>query len=73
MGRVPGALVGCFERIAADPGIGRRDAFRPGLRSVACGAHVVFYLALGGGVIGIVRVLHARQNAAALRWGEGMV
>lgn len=67
-----GTLVDCFERIAADPDIGRsRDAFRPGMRSVSCGAHVVFYLALEGGVIGIVRVLHARQNAAALRWSEG--
>jgi toxin ParE1/3/4 len=66
-------LVGTFERIAAQPGIGRRrDSFRPGLRSVPCGAHVVFYLELGGGVVGVVRVLHARQNAAALRWSEGM-
>lgn len=57
-----GTLADCFERIAAEPGIGRRrDAFRPGMRSVPCGAHVV---------IGIVRVLHARRNAAALRWGE---
>ena len=68
-----GGLVAAFERIAAEPGIGRRrDAFRPGMRSVPCGAHVVFYLELDGGVIGIVRVLHARQNAAALRWSEGM-
>ena len=64
-------LAAAFERIAAEPGIGRRrDAFRPGLRSVPCGAHVVFYLALDDGVVGIVRVLHARQNAAALRWSE---
>jgi hypothetical protein len=33
---------------------------------------VVFYVELGGGVIGIVRVLHGRQNAAALRWEEGI-
>ncbi|MBP7002620.1 type II toxin-antitoxin system RelE/ParE family toxin [Amaricoccus sp.] len=55
------------------PGGGRRrDAFRPGLRSFPCGAHVVSYLALDGGAIGIVRVLHARQNVAALRWREGI-
>jgi hypothetical protein len=33
---------------------------------------VVFYVELGGGVIGIVRVLHTRQNVAALRWEESM-
>jgi toxin ParE1/3/4 len=62
-----GAMAGTFERIAAEPGTGRRDGFRPGMRSVPCRAHVVFYVELGGGVIGIVPVLHARQNAAALR------
>ena len=47
-----GALVGAFERIAAEPGIGRRrDSFRPGLRSVPCGAHLVFYLELDDGVV----------------------
>lgn len=68
-----GALADCFERIAAEPGLGRRrDVFRPGMRSVPCGAHVVFYVELDGEVIGIVRVIHARRNAAALRWGERM-
>ena len=68
-----GTLIDCFARIAAEPGIGRRRAaFRPGMRSVPCGAHVVFHLELDGGAIGIVRVLHARQNAAALRWSEGL-
>jgi plasmid stabilization system protein ParE len=42
------------------------------MRSMPCRAHVVFYVELGDGVIGIVRVLHARQNAAALRWEEGI-
>ena len=68
-----GELARTFERIAAEPGTGRRrDGFRPGMRSVPCRAHVVFYVELGGGVIGIVRVLHARQNAAALGWDEEM-
>ncbi len=67
-----GELARTFERIAADPGTGRRrDGFRPGMRSVRCRAHVVFYLEFGDGMIGIVRVLHARRNAAALRWEEG--
>ena len=66
-------LARTFERIAAEPGTGRRrDAFRPGMRSVPCRAHVVFYLELGEGVIGIVRILHARQNAAGLRWDDAM-
>ena len=64
-------LARTFERIATEPQTGRRrDAFRPGMRSVPCRAHVVFYMELGGGVIGIARILHARQNAAALRWDE---
>lgn len=65
-------LVTAFERIAAEPGCGRRrDGFRPGLRSVPCGELVVFYLELEGGTAGIVRVLHAGGNAAALDWAEG--
>ncbi len=66
-----GELTRTFERIAAEPETGRRrDGFRPGMRSAPCRAHVVFYVELGGGVIGIVRVLHVRQNAAALRWEQ---
>lgn len=64
-------LAATFERIAAEPGSGRRrDAFRPGMRSVSCGAHLVFYVELDGGVVGIVRVLHGARNAAALDWSE---
>ena len=66
-------LVAAFERIAVEPGCGRRrDGFRPGLRSVPCGELVVLYLALGEGTVGIVRVLHAGRNAAALDWAEGV-
>lgn len=73
MTRVSGRT-GCGARAhAAEPGTGRRrDAFRPGMRSVPCGAQVVSYLELDGGVIGIVRVLQARQNAVAVRWGEAL-
>jgi plasmid stabilization system protein ParE len=42
------------------------------MRSVPCRAHVVFYVELRGGVIGVVRVLHGRQNAVALHWEEGI-
>ena len=65
-------LAAAFERIAAEPGCGRaRDGFRPGLRSVPCEELVVFYLELAGGTVGVVRVLHAQGNAAALAWSEG--
>ena len=41
--------------------------------SARCRAGRVWcYLPLDGGVIGIVLALHARQNAAALRWSDGM-
>jgi plasmid stabilization system protein ParE len=40
------------------------------MRSVPCRAHVIFYVELDAGGIGIVRMLHARQNAAALQWDE---
>jgi plasmid stabilization system protein ParE len=66
--------VACFERIAADSAIGsrRRDAFRPTMRSVPFGPHAVSCLELDGGVIGLFRILHAWQIAAALRWSEGL-
>jgi len=60
-----------FERVADNPAIGRRrDPLRTGLRSLPCGAHVIFYLPLAGGVIGIARILHQRQSAEALRWDD---
>jgi len=65
-------LVAALERIAAEPGCGRpRDGFRRGLRSVPCAELMVFYLELGQGTVGIVRVLHAGGHAAALDWAEG--
>lgn len=64
-------IAAAFERIAAEPKSGRRrDAFRPGLRSVMCRAHVVFYLELDGGVIGVARILHGARNAVALDWSD---
>jgi toxin ParE1/3/4 len=69
-----GALARTFERIAAEPGTGRRrDGFRPGMRSVPCRAHVVFYVELGGGVIGIVRVLLAQQRGGVAVGGGGVM
>ncbi len=63
-------LARTFERISREPHSGRRrDRFRPGMRSVPCRSHIIFYVERGSS-IGIVRILHARQNAAALRWDE---
>jgi toxin ParE1/3/4 len=60
-----------FERIAAFPLSGRsRERFAPGLRSVPFREHVIFYLPLDGGGVAIQRILHAAQNAEALRWDE---
>jgi toxin ParE1/3/4 len=57
-----------FERLAENPAVGRRrDVLRPGLRSLPCGSHVIFYRLLPGGVVGIARILHYRQSAEALR------
>lgn len=60
-----------FDRIAAYPLSGRsRERFAPGLRSVPFREHVIFYLPLDGGGVAIQRILHAAQNAEALRWDE---
>ena len=65
--------VAAFERIVAESGIGRRrDAFRSGPRSGSCGAHVVYYLALDGGVIGSSGCCtRGSQHAATSRRSEG--
>jgi len=66
-----GHFVAAFERIAAFPRAGRpRDGFVPGLRSVPCREHVIFYLPDSGGAVVVQRVLHAARNAAALDWAE---
>lgn len=60
-----------FERIAPYPLSGRsRERFAVGLRSVPFREHVIFYLPLEDGGVAAQRVLHAAQNAEALRWDE---
>jgi toxin ParE1/3/4 len=47
-----GDILEAFERIAVFPQSGRaRDAISPGLRSVRCREHVIFYLPDVGGVV----------------------
>jgi toxin ParE1/3/4 len=66
-----GDILTAFERIAAFPNSGRRrDAFVPGLRSVPCREHVIFYLPDVNGAVVVQRVLHAAQSAEALRWAD---
>lgn len=48
--------------LATQPLIGRvRDELAPGLRSIALGRYVIFYMPLGDG-IDLVRVLHATRD-----------
>lgn len=66
-----GDILDAFERIVAHPGSGRaRDAFAPGLRSIRCQEHVIFYLPDAGGSPAVQRILHGAQNAGALDWSE---
>lgn len=68
-------LVTAFERISADPLIGRkRDLFRPGLRSLAAGRHEIFFLpvAAADGAPVIIRIVHQRRNLPALAYYDDL-
>ncbi|TNF17963.1 MAG: type II toxin-antitoxin system RelE/ParE family toxin [Rhodobacteraceae bacterium] len=68
-------LVTAFERITADPGIGRdRSLFVPGMRSVNCQRHVIFYQRLDAarGAVVILRIVHQRRNMPALIYYEDL-
>lgn len=63
------ALAEAFARIEGDPMTGRnRDLFRPGMRSVLCGQHIIFFapIAAAGGAPVILRILHQRRHLPAL-------
>jgi len=52
------ALFVCFDRIALDPGLGRRcDSIHSGYRRIEQGKHVIFYIPVKNGVF-ISRILH---------------
>jgi len=60
-----------FEQIAADPDCGRpRDMLRNGLRSLTYETHLIFFRPVrhAGGAVIILRILHQRQNLAALKF-----
>ncbi|MFT3756221.1 MAG: type II toxin-antitoxin system RelE/ParE family toxin [Pseudoxanthomonas sp.] len=62
-------LVAAFEMISDNPDAGRdRSLFVPGMRSLNCEKHVIFYQSLevaGGGPV-ILRVVHQRRYLPAL-------
>ena len=60
-----------FETIARNPNTGRpRDIIRTGLRSLPYESHHVFFRPVkhAGGAVVILRILHNRQNLAALQF-----
>lgn len=66
-----GDILAAFERIVAFPQSGRaRDAFAPGMRSVRCREHVIFYLPGVGTAVVAQRLAHGARNAEALDWSE---
>lgn len=68
-------LVTAFERITGDPDAGRgRSLFVPGMRSVNCQRHVIFYKRLDavGGMAVILRIVHQRRNIPALVYYEDL-
>ncbi|SMC82170.1 type II toxin-antitoxin system RelE/ParE family toxin [Primorskyibacter flagellatus] len=68
-------LVNAFERITEDPDTGRdRSLFVPGMRSVNCQRHVIFFKRLdaAGGAAVILRIVHQRRNMPALVYYEDL-
>ena len=68
-------LSASFEQIAADPQCGRpRDSVHLGLRSLTSGQHLVFFNPIrhAGGAVIVIRIVHHRQNLAALSFGNGL-
>ena len=68
-------LVTAFERITEDPGVGRdRSLFLPGMRSVNCQRHVIFFKQLDAadGAPVILRIVHQRRNTPALIYYEDL-
>ena len=68
-------LMLAFERIAENPEAGRdRSLFVPGMRSLNCEQHVIFYQRLdaAGGEPVILRVVHLRRHMPALVYYEDL-
>lgn len=68
-------LVNAFERITENPDTGRdRSLFVPGMRSVNCQRHVIFFMRLDAadGAAVILRIVHQRRNMPALVYYEDL-
>ncbi|WP_306045186.1 type II toxin-antitoxin system RelE/ParE family toxin [Nioella sp. MMSF_3534] len=68
-------LVTAFERITGDPDAGRdRSLLVPGMRSVSCQRHVIFFKRLDAtdGAAVILRIVHQRRNMPALVYYEDL-
>ena len=64
-----------FEQIVVDPASGRpRDILRKGLRSLPYESHLIFFRPVrhAGGIPIVLRILHQRQNLAALKFYENL-
>ncbi len=62
-------LLAGLDQIASHPEAGRdRSLFAPGMRSINCGSHVIFYmpLAAAGGAPVVLRIVHQRRYLPAL-------
>ena len=55
-------IIAALQMLGEQPSLGRAcDDIRPGYRRYNVAAHVVFYV-LTGGVVDVVRILHARRD-----------
>jgi toxin ParE1/3/4 len=69
-------LTHALETIEQNPNTGRpRDIIRTGLRSLSYESHLIFFRPVrhAGGAVVILRILHQRQNLAALQFMQDLV
>ncbi|MEQ8404998.1 MAG: type II toxin-antitoxin system RelE/ParE family toxin [Oceanicaulis sp.] len=68
-------IVHAFELIAAQPEQGRdRSLFAPGMRSINCGRHVIFYkrLEAAKGEPVVLRIVHQRRHLPGLLYHDDL-
>lgn len=68
-------LLSAFERISSEPMTGRsRDLFGPGIRSLSCGQHLIFFAPIdaAGGRPVILRIVHQRRYLPALTYYDDL-
>jgi len=68
-------MAAVLEQIAAAPDAGRnRDVLYPGMRSVSCKGHLIFYrrTEVAGDAPVVLRIVHQRRNLPALRYLDSL-